>query len=356
MLGKTIICTLADRDQWTEKLGKLPICCQDIYYTPEYYEVYQNYGDGLAVCFIYELNDHLALYPFFKNSVNALGYSLDNDCYDIQGVYGYNGMISNSNDPHFLSLFFRAFNEYCIESKIIAEFTRFNPLQKNHELSINNMKVVEDRKTVVLDLLQGYEEIWLKSYSSNNRNMIRKAQKNNVVITQSNHKNDYIEFYNVYKSTMDNVGSDPYLYFDESYMLDINSILKENHELILAKHEGKIIGGMILLIYKDYAHYHLSARNVDYGKFALNNLLLDYAIKRSIEMNCKKMHFGGGLTSDTKDPLLKFKSNFSKEKADFYIGKKIHALDLYNTVVDIWGSNNDDKKEEYKNIILKYRK
>lgn len=45
------VLSLSDKAEWTRCLSKLPIEQQDIYYTPEYYSLYENYGDGNEQCF-----------------------------------------------------------------------------------------------------------------------------------------------------------------------------------------------------------------------------------------------------------------------------------------------------------------
>lgn len=57
------IIDLKDSDSWKSLLAKLPLEPQDIYYTPEYYSLYENYGDGKARCFVYEKDWDIALHP-----------------------------------------------------------------------------------------------------------------------------------------------------------------------------------------------------------------------------------------------------------------------------------------------------
>lgn len=284
-----------------------------------------------------------------------MGYKFSEEYYDIQGAYGYNGIITNSQNKDFIEEFFKAFQSYCKEERIIAEFTRFHPLLKNHLFSKDYMNIVYDRKTVFLEIPENIEDIWKDSYSSNNRNMIRKARKRNIEIIESSKKEDYQIFYEIYKETMDYVGSESYLYFNQDYFFDFLKLLPSNHRLILVKYNDEIIGGMILMMYQNYAHYHLSARKSEFGSFALNNLFLDHAIKIAHSNNCKQFHFGGGTTNNEKDSLLRFKSNFSTTKSDFYIGKKIHNLEVYNEVVKQWSEKYPEKYAKNKNKLLGYR-
>ncbi len=62
---------------------QLPSTKRDVYFTPSYYSLYQNYGDGEALCFSFEKDGNIALYPFLKNPITPLGYELDKEYYDI---------------------------------------------------------------------------------------------------------------------------------------------------------------------------------------------------------------------------------------------------------------------------------
>src|ERR1035437_11162312 len=152
------IFSLTDSDKWNKYLKMLPRGMQDIYFTPEYYSLYENNNDGKAFCFVYNEGNNIALYPFLRNSILDLGYDLDKEYYDIQGVYGYNGVLSNNHSFEFRTGFYSAFNKFCEENNIIAEFTRFHPILKNQKFSEGFLTVIKDRNTVFLDLSKSYDE------------------------------------------------------------------------------------------------------------------------------------------------------------------------------------------------------
>lgn len=126
---------LSQKEKWNEMIARLPIEQQDIYYTPEYYSIYEKKGDGKAQCFVYERDGEIALYPFLINSVNDLGFKLNKQYFDIQGAYGYNGVATSSCEESFKKSFYTAFQNFIEEHSIIAEFTRFNPFLKNELFS-----------------------------------------------------------------------------------------------------------------------------------------------------------------------------------------------------------------------------
>lgn len=349
------ILDLSKKLKWSEYLNELPVSQQDVYFTPEYYEINENYTDGKALCFVFRDKDKIAIYPFLKNLINRNEYWFEEKYYDIQGAYGYNGVVSNCYDTDFNNKFHSVFNDFCIENNIVAEFTRFHPLLNNHSFSLRNMTIVKDRKTVFLDLAATESEIWNSSYSSTNRNMIRKAIKSNVEVSFCTQSEDYLSFYRMYQQSMQDLRALPTLYFNERYFKDFQNLIPSFHELLLAKVNGEVISGMILMTFKNHAHYHLSCRKRDYATYASNNLLLDFSIKHAKSKGCKFFHFGGGNSSSENDALFRFKANFSKSYADFYIGKKIHNKRIYDLTIEKWKKYFPDSFVKNKFKLLGYR-
>lgn len=343
---------LEENKSWNDLLNRLPVAQNDIYYTPNYYSLYQNYGDGEAKCFVYNEGDNWILYPFLINSVNELGYNLSDNYFDIQGAYGYNGIISSSTDQNFIQRFHNCFDAYCKENNIIAEFTRFNPLLKNRDFASPNMQVILSRKTVILNLQDDLDFIWMNQISTKNRNIIRKAEKEGVIIVESS---DYDIFRSMYNETMKNVSAEDYYFFPQSYFDEYKKSFIDDGILYLAIYDNTPIAGSMFMFSKDYAHYHLSARDKKYNKLAANNLILWHAIQKAKDRGCKWFHFGGGTTSSDEDRLLHFKQTFSHDTGDFWIGKRIHNQEVYDFVVSQWKVINPNHYMINQNKLLGYR-
>lgn len=344
--------TLNDSEGWRRKLSSLPIDQQDVYFTPEYYALYEQNGDGKSCCFVYEEDDKVILYPFLLNSVNKLGYALDGEYYDIQGAYGYNGIVTSSKDEGFIARFHDYFDKYCQEHNIIAEFSRFHPLLNNQALASPKMQTFYSRKTVKLDLSLSIEDIWMNQFSSKNRNVIRKAEKDGVTIVESQ---DYEFFRQMYDQTMHNVNAEDFYFFPAEYYERFKETFGENLILCFAMYEGKPISGSMFMFSKEYAHYHLSGRDRNYYKIAANNAVLWYGIQKAKERGCKWFHFGGGTTGEDDDLLLHFKQNFSKDNGEFWIGKRVHNQQVYDSIVAQWKDHYPDSYAANKVKLLGYR-
>ena len=146
------ILTLEKKDDWSGLLRLFSDDQQDIYYTPNYYDIFEKNGTGKAMCFVYKQKSGVAIYPFIKNSINNLGYDLDDEYFDIQGAYGYNGILSSNYNNIFRNNFYKEFYEYCQKGNIIAEFNRYNPMLNNHMFADGILDLELNRKTIYLDL------------------------------------------------------------------------------------------------------------------------------------------------------------------------------------------------------------
>ena len=344
------ILNLKDTVEWCRMLNCLPFESRDVYFTPEYYSLYENYGDGRTICFVFEESGDLVIYPFLMNPITPLGYELEKEYYDIQGAYGYNGLITSTDNKEVISSFWKAFDAWCQENDVVAEFSRFHPLLNNRCLASPKMKTFYSRHTVALDLTD--DDIWMHQISSKNRNMIRKAEKEGVTIVESD---DYETFRKLYDGTMTDLHAESFYFFPQSYYDEYKQTFKDKSLLCFAMLDGKFIAGSMFMISDDYAHYHLSARDREYSRYAANNLILWYGIQKAKELGCKWLHFGGGTTGDDGDSLLKFKKEFSKTLCEFWIGKRVHNQEIYNQIVEQWKTKYPESYEHNHVRLLGYR-
>lgn len=346
------ILTLSNAKEWHMLYDRLPDIQKDIYYTPEYYSLYETNGDGDARCYVYEEGGAIFLYPFLINSVNSLGYNLDKEYFDIQGAYGYNGPISTSKDLEFIRHAWLFFEEYCFEQNIIAEFSRFHPLLKNQELSKGHFSLILDRSTVYLDVTQNQTDIF-NGFCTSTRKYIRKAEKNIEIRKIYNTEENIEIFYQIYKENMEKVHSIPYLFFSVNHFRNMFKL--RNIEFFLAYLDDIPIACYSGLVSKHYYGNYLRASRTDYNKTGVNTLMYWSMIQSAKSHGCHYVHFGGGSNSDPENSLLSYKMNFSKTLSHFYIGKCVHNVDVYNDVLKQWKITHNDSYIQHKSMLLGYR-
>lgn len=343
-----------DSEKWKKYLKKFPSSQTDVYYTPDYYKLYELLGDGLAQCFAFEFNNDIALYPFLKNEINALGFNLDKRYFDIQGAYGYNGVLASTYERQFVDKFYQEFKKYCKKENIVAEFTRFHPLINNKSFSEGHLQIVHDRKTIYIDLKDNYENIFKKFQTTTRKQIKRAINRYHMEVRVFENDIDQLEiFTDIYHETMERVQSVPYLYFNKDYFKSLFE--KTENVCFVAYYGSKPIASIIAFYNQYYIHGHLGGALSEYLYMSPTSLLYSEMIKFGQSKGCRFFHIGGGATSNNNDPLLQFKLNFSNSTLDFYIGKKIHNENIYKEVTKQWYNKFPEKAEKYGHMILKYR-
>ena len=346
------ILTLLEANEWSKWLSSLPSSYKDVYFSPDYYSLYQAYGDGEANCYVFIDGDKVALYPFMKNSINILGYELDKDYYDIQGAYGYNGLIANTQNTTFINEVWHRFDEWCQQHDIVAEFMRFHPIINNYELAGNHFHVIYDRETVYIDLSQSLEEIF-QGCEKSTRQHIRKAMKSIEIQPAFYSEENVKTFYQIYHENMVHVNSIPYLFFNEDHFRRM--FHNENIEFFIAYQDNTPIACYSGLVSKDYYSNYLRASKTDYNKTGVNTLMYCSMIQSAKAHGCKYVHLGGGSNDDPENSLLKYKMNYSKTLSHFYIGKRIHNPIVYNDIVRQWKERHPDSFNNHSKMLLGYR-
>lgn len=304
----------------------------DVYYLNGYVDGFRVHGDGEpALIYFYDEN-FKAINVVMKRSLADdelfCNESVANGCYDILTPYGYGGfLIEGTPDIGFANKYF----EYCRENNIISEFVRFNPMTLNWTKCNTLYDVVELGDTIYIDL-RDEEYVW-NNFSGKNRNVIRKAIKENVEIHNTTESWIIDEFMEIYNSTMDRDDASDYYYFERDYYESMISNMKGNYEFFYAVKDEKIIAVSIIIFANGRMHYHLSASRREYQKFAPTNLLLWEACKYGIANGYKSFHLGGGVGSK-EDGLYKFKKSFNKnENTTYCIGKAIFDQEKYDKLV-----------------------
>jgi predicted N-acyltransferase len=340
---------LTDSDKWNKYLKMLPREMQDIYFTPEYYSLYENNNDGKAFCFFYNEGDNIALYPFLKNSIRDLGYDLDKEYYDIQGAYGYNGVLTNNTSQTFLHSFFDCVNEFCKQNNIIAEFLRINPILQNPLLFRTNFELIYDRDNINVNLLN--DNVYETEYEYSTRKNIQKAKRSGLtykwVFGNGINDTDLELFRKIYYYTMDRNGADSYYYFGTDFFNNILKYLGKNSLFVFVLIDGQVISCELVMLGKGIAYSFLGGTLSDYYQYRPNDFLKHETIKLLKVKGFSNFLLGGG-----SEGVFKYKKSFSKNGVvPFYIGKKIHNQKIYDSIIQQWSQ----KKHSESNRLLKYR-
>jgi lipid II:glycine glycyltransferase (peptidoglycan interpeptide bridge formation enzyme) len=349
-----MLLSLKDRTLWDKIFNELTSSLQDIYYTSKYYSIYENSTKSEAYCYVYQEKSKTFFYPFLKSKINE-SYANDSIAYfDIEGAYGYNGALSNNEEELFLTNAANLFLKTCEEENIIAEFTRFNPVLKNHLYS-KYFNPINVNQNIILDLK--IENIWMDAYEQSTRKNINKAIRSGLnpysVEGKDISKDELRSFISIYNDTMKRNNASESYYFNENYFSEIAN-LETGSKFYFTKFEDKIVSCELVLYGNEIVYSFLGGTQSEYFNLRANDILKHQIISESKTNGLKYFCLGGG--TSLNDGIFKYKKCFAKNGVqDFFIGKKIHNKEVYETIVSNWEKINPLKKELYKNHLLKYK-
>jgi FemAB-related protein (PEP-CTERM system-associated) len=133
--------------------------------------------------------------------------------------------------------------------------------------------------TFHLDLSHGVEGLW-KGFSSEVRNRIRKAQKSGVEVKTGQDIHFIKGFYKVFSKRMKELSFPNY---PKDYMEAIMKIFYNRSRIVLVLFKGKVIGGMLVISFKNTLSMPYVASLVEYNHLCPNNLLYWEAIQQAIQ-------------------------------------------------------------------------
>jgi lipid II:glycine glycyltransferase (peptidoglycan interpeptide bridge formation enzyme) len=235
----------------------------------------------------------------------------------------------------------------------VAGFVRFHPLLANYE-GFSVGRVIEDRKTVAINLSLEENDIWMQEIHTKNRNVIKKGEKSGLKFVVDGEYKYLPDFIRLYNATMDKLDAADFYYFDQNYYEELVKTLP-NSFLGVVLHEDKVVSAAIFMYEGGYGHYHLSGSDKEALRLSPNNFMLWHAALELKRRGVNTFHLGGGTTSSEDDSLFCFKSRFSKHTYQFCLGKLIFNEQLYLEICKDWEQKNPDKVEQYKYFLLKYK-
>jgi serine/alanine adding enzyme len=192
--------------------------------------------------------------------------------------------------------------------------------------------------TMILDLRGGIESVWKSKLKPKTRNQVRKAQKNGLTVHEG--INYLEEFYSIYAITISKLGTPIFPIKMFKHLLEE---LKDSLKIFVVKYEGKIIGGLVFIIYGNtcYIPYASTLRN--YNHFSTNNILYWNAIEFAIKKGVDFFDFG---RSTINTGTFFFKKQWGADQVDLYYQYVINNPDnipiatatnnKYKLAISVW--------------------
>ncbi|WP_031548032.1 GNAT family N-acetyltransferase [Salinicoccus luteus] len=306
---------------------------KDIYFTKEYAQVNELIERGEAIFIEIECEyghiTHTAIKREIDTGIDDVKY------YDLVTPYGYGGPIIHeyTDLDKLIEVFEDTLVDYCEAHNIVSEFVRFHPMFQNQEPFRSIYDVRYLRKTVGTDLLS-FEDPFQSELNATARRRVRKLIKDDrfscLVAAKFEDIEDFIEIYN---DTMDRHHATDFYYFDREYFEKLKWEFGDKLLTTSVFFEGRIIAMGLYFMSDDIIHDHLNGTLADYlphsPAYLLKYTMMNWAKANGFSF----VHYGGGVTNEEDDSVLKFKKRFSSHtEFDFHIGKKIWNYKVYDAL------------------------
>lgn len=318
------------------------------YHDPEYLQLlvggFEQESES-AEAFVYRTDDAFVYYPYIRRTLSELAFEPDSinleEYSDIVSSWYYGGPVASPGaDEETIDRFLDQFSDYCQRENIVSEFVRFDPNVENHE-TFESLDPIFNRETVKVDLTQSLDAIW-DDFEKRNRNAIRQAQETDVVVELTTDPKDYAAFHEIYTNAMEAQDASKHYRFPLQFFEDLLD-KDELATLSVARYNGKVIGGSLVVHDDDIAHDYLRASNPDYWDLRVNNLICYETLIQMREDGHELFDFQGG-----RPGVFKFKRGFSKSgRGEFHIAKQVHLDGVYDTLVDTAAGAGIDTESGY---------
>ena len=310
------------RPDWVRLIESLPPASVDIYHQWDYLQLYAGPG-STPLLFVFDSGSHTYASVYLLRTVTSIcGHSLDQPIIDLESPHGYTGPIATTRDTRFLSAANQAFLEWCTDVGVTAEFVRFHPIYRNHELANSGMSVEYNRTTYSITMDR--TKTPSRHFNSKGRNMVRRAINGGLDSQIVDHSVTMNEFRSLYAETMQRVGADPDYEMKGHYFERLAEFSPEHIQVIALSDDQGVHSMGVFLAKGQGMHYHLSASRGHQRVPGASNLLIHRAVELAISTERSWLHLGGGLLANGEDSLSRFKQSISDTQHNYFVGKQVH--------------------------------
>ena len=232
-----------------------------------------------------------------------------------------------------------------------AFFIRVSPSYMNNEENVKQIfnkqgfflskKQLQTKATMLVDLQRSEDEL-LASFHEKTRYNIRLAARKGVTVSELKDETELKDFYQIMIKMAARQEYDLQSYDYYKYIWQNLPIAK----IYLAKHDGKVIGGVVAFSFRDTAYYMYGGFDSDYRNL-MGNYLVHWEIMRQSKIAGLKYYDlqGVPLIKDENHPMYgfyRFKKGFNGQEVEF-IGEYDYAP--VNFLYQIWQNLGFDRKQ-----------
>jgi hypothetical protein len=262
-----------------------------------------------------------------------LGVLAETPAYDAVSPYGYSGPLTDilevTRATALMRDFLNALGEELRAQRVVSLFVRFHPLSGNAlYFPADVLDAGRRSETIFIDLTTP----WYKGLKSACRYEVRKSERRGVVVESADDPDDWGTFGDIYRATMRRRGAREWYIFSHAFFRETRRRLGPSATLLVARHQGKPIGGSLFLEGFGRGNYHLSGSIPEGSGLGVSNRLVVEGARLCQSHGSTTLHLGGGVAPE--DGLWRFKSSFSPHRAVWDKASIVLDEKAYETLVE----------------------
>ncbi|HZD11045.1 MAG TPA: GNAT family N-acetyltransferase [Candidatus Binatia bacterium] len=230
--------------------------------------------------------------------------------------------IDDMMDPRIVSLPFSDFCDPLVGDRASWSLLVETLLEQDHRLSMrclhNDLPLRDERLSTTyrarwhcVDLQRSADAVW-DSLDGSARRAIRKARAKGVEVHIADDKADLRAFFLLHLGVRKykyNLLAQPYRFFERIWD---HFLAQGDGALMLASHEGQVIGGVLFLEWQNKLYYKFNASDPDQIALRPNDLVVWEGIKYGIGKGHTYLDFG--LSDWDQEGLLRYKRKYASEE------------------------------------------
>lgn len=240
----------------------------------------------------------------------------------------FGGPIVINDDKEIAKLIIDQYSNIIKGRAIYSQFRNLWNIDSYKTIFESSGFLFEDHLNLIHDLSPTEDELW-NNVTSKRRNEIRKACKEEVVFDLCSNADCLKKSYDILKEVYRNAKI-PLAKFEFFKNLLKYSSEQSGLKIFTAKHNEKVIGCMLALVYKDIIYDFYAGSYMDYYRKNPNDLIPWEVFKWGKQNGYKKFDFGGAGKPDEVYGVRDYKKKFGGTFVNFGRFEKIHNQFLYN--------------------------
>jgi len=249
--------------------------------------------------------------------------------------YGYSGPITTTGTRlDTLRCALGEFRELARQRDIVTTFIRPHPLRSVETAVLREFGTVVDHGDIVyIDLSKNLDDLWADTRPNHRRDITRLVRLGYRVDLDD--WNAYAAFRELYRMTMQRRSARPFYFFSDEYFDELRERLADHlHLCIVRGPGGDVAAGGLFIAANGIVEYHLGGTADGYLAHAPSKLMFDFARRWAKGRGAFILNLGGGPGGATGS-LRRFKTGFSRARADLYTARLVFDEERYTWLTSV---------------------